>query len=265
MCSNILKHSTVEAYMRRIATGVGIVFAAAWFTACPPTYPNCKSDEACKDHPGEVCVQGQCQECAVDANCKAGFVCQTNKCVPKPECTQDAACGTGKKCDAGKCVTHECEQDTDCKGGASCQAHACVKAPGACAANEDCQGGESCEKGHCATGKGKSSCDLQPPVLFGFNDASVPADARSHLADVAECIKSSGSKLRLEGHADERGTEEYNLHLSQRRAAAVKKYLVDLGIPAAKLDAVGYGENRPANPGHDEAAWAENRRVELKK
>ena len=65
--------------------------------------------------------------------------------------------------------------------------------------------------------------------------------------------------------ADERGTEEYNLHLSNRRASTVKRYLVNLGVPEKNLETVGYGENRPADSGHTEDAWAANRRVELRK
>ena len=57
---------------------------AALFAGCPPTYPKCDTDDQCKEH-NEVCVQGQCVECATDKNCKAGFVCDANKCVPKPE------------------------------------------------------------------------------------------------------------------------------------------------------------------------------------
>jgi len=70
--------------------------------------------------------------------------------------------------------------------------------------------------------------------------------------------------VTLEGHADERGTEEYNLQLSNRRAASTKKYLHDLGVATNSLDTVGYGFNRPAVQGHNEAAWAANRRVEFR-
>jgi peptidoglycan-associated lipoprotein len=66
------------------------------------------------------------------------------------------------------------------------------------------------------------------------------------------------------GHGAERGTVDYNLHLSYRRAASVRKYLVDLGVAPAKVDTVGYGENRPAVEGHTEEAWAANRRVEFR-
>ena len=71
--------------------------------------------------------------------------------------------------------------------------------------------------------------------------------------------------LSLEGHADERGTEEYNLQLSNRRAASVKRYLATLGVNPNSMNTIGYGKNRPAVHGSNESAWAANRRVELLK
>ena len=67
----------------------------------------------------------------------------------------------------------------------------------------------------------------------------------------------------IEGHCDERGTREYNLALGERRADAVRSFLTSSGVRASQIDTVSYGEERPANPGHDEAAWAENRRAEM--
>jgi peptidoglycan-associated lipoprotein len=66
--------------------------------------------------------------------------------------------------------------------------------------------------------------------------------------------------IRIEGHCDERGTIEYNLALGERRASAVRDYLVSLGVDAFRIRIVSYGEEDPADPGHDEAAWARNRR-----
>ncbi len=233
--------------MRRIGIILGTLGALVLLSGCPKPYPNCESDSACKDH-NEVCVQGQCQECATDANCKAGFVCQANKCVPKPAATAPAAdkpCQSDKDCSGGKCLRNRCA------------------ASDACNANEDCPGGQECQAGSCAQ-KVASGCDLEP-VRFGFNEFSLSSESRTRLEQVADCLKKQGAKVTLEGHADERGTEEYNLQLSNKRAAAVKKYLVDLGVPAAKLDTVGYGENRPAQQGTTEEAYASNRRVEISK
>ena len=67
--------------------------------------------------------------------------------------------------------------------------------------------------------------------------------------------------VTIEGHADERGTTEYNLALGERRATAVKSYLVALGVDPARVLTISYGEERPADPGHDEEAYAQNRRA----
>ena len=231
---------------RRIGFVALAAVAGLLLCGCPPTYPKCSSDEHCAEK-GEVCVQGQCQECATDANCKPGFVCDANKCVPKPECTNDTGCGPGKKCRQGKCLT---------EGPA--------KVEGACSANEDCPSGEECKSGRCTPKAQKAGCDYSP-VRFEFNESRLTADAQARLQAIAECIKTEKFRLRLEGHADERGTEEFNLQLSNRRAASVKRFLTDLGVKDSELETVGYGENRPAVAQSNEDAWAQNRRVELVK
>ena len=248
--------------MRRIAILVGAFGSVAMLAGCPPAYPKCSGDDACKEH-NEVCVQGQCQECATDANCKEGFVCDANKCVPKPECKDDSKCPSGQKCKAGKCAVHECDKDGDCKNGGKCQANRCVVAAGVCTTNEDCATGEECKGGACVA-KAEPTCSYEP-IYFEFNEHKLTAAAQARLSALADCIKKQKAKVTVEGHADERGTEEYNMQLSNKRAASVKRYLVDLGVGAGSLDTVGYGENRPAVSGHDEDAWAKNRRVEFAK
>lgn len=244
--------------MKRGALYLGVMMAVLAVSGCAPTYPKCGSDKDCKEH-NEVCVQGQCQECAGDANCKTGFICQAQKCVPKPECQNDSTCPSGLKCKAGKCAP-ECAQDGDC-GAGKCRQNKCVT--NACNTNADCTGDTECQQGTCQPKSTAGKCDWQP-VHFGFNDANLSPEVRQQLNDTADCIKKSGGKVTLEGHADERGTEEYNLQLSNRRAASVKKYLVDLGVNGSKLDTTGLGANKPVSNGHTEEAWAANRRVEFK-
>ncbi len=244
--------------MRRIIVISVMSAAAMLLTGCPPTYPKCNNDDNCKDH-NEVCVQGQCVECAGDQNCKAGFICQGNKCVPKPECVSDANCGPGQKCRDGKCSS-ECATDADCPGG-RCRNNRCL-AQGACTADEDCGSGQECQGGTCVSRT--DACSYEP-IHFEFDKSSLTSEAERQLSTLADCIKKARSKLTLEGHADERGTEEYNLQLSNRRAASVRKYLTALGVTSGSLDTVGYGFNRPAVQGHNEAAWAANRRVEFKR
>lgn len=248
--------------MRRISMVLGLALSVAVLAGCPPTYPKCNNDDQCKEK-GEVCVQGQCQECSTDANCKEGFSCQGNRCVPREvTCTDDAACGAGNICEAGKCAPAQCTGDEGC-GQGRCQSGRCVALePGTCRTTGDCGEGQECREGKCESG---AQCNWDP-VRFGFNDASVPSEAQGQLQQLAQCIKGGQQgKITLAGHADERGTEEYNLQLSNRRAASVKKYLTDLGVPAKQLDAVGYGETQPANQGSDEEAWSENRRVEFRR
>ncbi|XXF80260.1 OmpA family protein [Myxococcaceae bacterium GXIMD 01537] len=248
--------------MRRISLWAGVALAVAVLTGCPKAYPNCDSDETCQEK-GEVCVQGTCQECATDANCKEGFTCKSNKCAPKPpECTSDAACGAGRICEAGKCAAAQCQDDSKCPGGTKCQAGRCVTPPSECSASSDCGEGKECQAGQCV--QATAQCDWSP-VPFGFNEASLPGAAQGRLGSLAQCIKDGRGNITLAGHADDRGTEEYNLQLSNRRAAAVKRYLVDLGVPASRLETVGYGETRPVSNSATEEGWAENRRVEFQR
>jgi peptidoglycan-associated lipoprotein len=103
------------------------------------------------------------------------------------------------------------------------------------------------------------------PVYFDTDQAVLRADARASLKARAEAVRQHPELgvVTIQGHCDERGSDEYNLALGERRAAAVKRYLVDLGVPASRLETVTYGESRPAVPGHDETAWRYNRRSEL--
>ena len=101
-------------------------------------------------------------------------------------------------------------------------------------------------------------------VYFEFDKADVRSDMRTVLQRNAEWLRRHPRvKVSVEGNCDERGTEEYNMALGQRRAEAVKSYLVSLGIASNRLSTISYGEERPADPGHDESAWAKNRRVEF--
>jgi peptidoglycan-associated lipoprotein len=98
-------------------------------------------------------------------------------------------------------------------------------------------------------------------VYFDYDSAAIRDDAAATLKQFADFAKAEGVMgVTVEGHADERGTREYNLALGDRRAVAVKKYLVGLGLDAAQVTTISYGKERPAVDGHDESAWAKNRR-----
>jgi peptidoglycan-associated lipoprotein len=112
--------------------------------------------------------------------------------------------------------------------------------------------------------------DVLPPgvgriVYFDFDSFVVRDDGRAVVEAHARLLNANRSrKMIVEGHTDERGGREYNLALGQKRAEAVVRSLTLLGAGDAQLEAVSFGEERPAAPGSDEAAWAKNRRAELK-
>jgi peptidoglycan-associated lipoprotein len=102
-------------------------------------------------------------------------------------------------------------------------------------------------------------------IYFEFDQFTLTPEARDTLAQNAAHLKAnSGLKVRIEGHCDERGSDEYNLALGERRASATKNYLVSLGIDPDRLTIISYGEEMPLDPGRSESAWAKNRRAEFK-
>jgi peptidoglycan-associated lipoprotein len=98
-------------------------------------------------------------------------------------------------------------------------------------------------------------------VYFPFDSARIEDGDKPALQAVAREAK--GSRIRIEGNCDERGTTEYNLALGDRRARSAAEYLERLGVPARRIDFVSYGSERPKDPGHDNAAWARNRRDDI--
>lgn len=103
-------------------------------------------------------------------------------------------------------------------------------------------------------------------IYFDFDSSDIRGDARPTLRSNAQAIQNNQEwrTIVLEGHTDERGSEEYNLALGERRAEAAARYLTDLGVPASRLQVVSFGESAPAVQGHDESAWRWNRRVEFR-
>ena len=101
-------------------------------------------------------------------------------------------------------------------------------------------------------------------VFFEFDSATLTKDAQEKLTNVAGILAAHPElKLRIEGNADERGSEQYNLALGQRRADAAKKYLDNLGVKAVQITSISFGSEKPKAPGHDEAAWKQNRRDDV--
>src|SRR5829696_6357613 len=101
-------------------------------------------------------------------------------------------------------------------------------------------------------------------ILFEYDQSELSADARATLdAKVPYLNANPGMRIRISGHTDDRGSDEYNLTLGQRRAAAAKRYLVQRGIDEGRIDVISLGEEQPASPGSDESAWSQNRRAEF--
>jgi peptidoglycan-associated lipoprotein len=101
-------------------------------------------------------------------------------------------------------------------------------------------------------------------VHFDYDRAAVKSSETSKLESVASYLKSNpGVGVQVEGHCDQRGTEQYNLSLGERRALALREYLVNLGIETDRVLTISYGEDKPADLGNNEAAWAKNRRGEF--
>lgn len=234
---------------------IGLVALA--LTGCPaPEWPKCENDDHCKadkdDNPSgkaQVCVFGQCQECGRDTDCGAGQKCSKGRC--ENVCTADADCREGEMCNPqGQCVRDtradadesKCVEDGDCKSGFRCVNKSCVE--DAATASLD--------------------CDREGRILFDFNVYDLSPESREVLDGFAKCLQENQAwRLTVEGHADERGTTQYNLDLGEKRARAVAEYLSRLGVPKSRVRTVSYGEERPLVNRSDEDAWSSNRRGEL--
>ncbi len=102
-------------------------------------------------------------------------------------------------------------------------------------------------------------------IYFDYDRSELKPDARAILTKKADWLNdNTGYSIRIEGHCDERGSTEYNLALGERRADAAAKFLTALGVSESRITTVSYGEEKPADPGHNEAAWDKNRRDEFR-
>jgi peptidoglycan-associated lipoprotein len=139
-----------------------------------------------------------------------------------------------------------------------------------------CAGARKAESGSAGEGTGNivssspraersgASGIRQNVVHFDFDSAVIKEDGRKLVAQWAEFLRNNrGARVTLEGHADERGTPEYNVALGERRANALRDLLVQQGVGAGQLSVTSMGEERPVDPGHNERAWRKNRRVEI--
>ena len=228
-------------------------------TSCKPEYPACDTDKDCKSK--EFCVARKCQQCRDNSDCGEGRECGNGKCnVIVGFCKNNAQCPAGQVCSDNRCGP--CQSDMQCPAGSICNGGLCSKAQ--CMKDDDCPQDMDCTRGRCVGGK-KAPVVEGPPcpldtVYFGFNISSLNKDATASLSKNAACLKKTGRSIDLLGHADPRGTTEYNMALSDRRAQAVRDYLRQAGIDSKRLKPVPRG-NLDAT-GTDESSWAKDRRVD---
>jgi len=228
--------------------------------ACKPKYPKCDKDEHCKE--AEFCVNGMCQQCRDTKDCKAGQVCKGGRCEAiAGYCATSDDCSDGKVCKNNRCVA--CASDADC-GSGKCRNGRCLQ-PGQCTKDEDCPENHECQNGTCVAppppNNDNSAASCTPsPVYFGFDEFVLSSKATAALQEAAKCIKSVPNRtVRVEGHCDPRGTEEYNLALGDRRARSVVKYLRRLGVPSSRMRPVSKGKLDAT--GSSKASWAQDRKV----
>jgi peptidoglycan-associated lipoprotein len=266
-----------------VATGL----MAMSLSACKkPEYPACKRNKHCNQEMGEKCVDGQCQNCVENSECAGkgpegmDYVCSDYRCVDPAEaagaggagqgspCTSSLDCTGGLVCKAGACDF--CADDMDCPTG-TCDlgtglcSDGMPGSPGSCSVDDDCAIDEICDGGMCIfsgdyQGDGEVLCELQA-VFFGFDSPKLTPETEAKLQAAAECIATQGRLVYLEAHADPRGTEEYNILLTDRRGQGVKSFLVNLGVPPENMQVISKGSLEAR--GSDEASYADDRRVEF--
>ncbi len=245
--------------------GLLLVMCVGLF-GCPkkPVYPNCEGDKDCENH--ERCVNQQCMQCAEDADCEPGKSCREGACMPiEGWCAADGDCEMGQVCKNNRCAS--CKADDDCGEGGRCHAGKCVRR-GQCLRDDDCDDDEDCVRGVCSktglsspTGKESTpSCTLST-IYFDYDQAAIASDAKPLLQKNSECLSSTPRGVAVIGYTDPRGTDEYNVALSDQRARAVADYLARLGIDPARLRVVPKGEADAT--GTEEESWRHDRRVEF--
>jgi peptidoglycan-associated lipoprotein len=267
------------------------LFAAAVLAlslgACKkPEYPACKKDKHCNVERGETCVDKQCQNCKTDEECKgigdngADWVCHEFLCQDPAAiadsgggggtgeqgspCTDSGQCLGGLSCKAGICDF--CSDDADClTGGCNFDTGRCSP-EGQCTTDDECAMDEICDGGMCIFSgdyggeEGGGPCNLDA-IFFAFDSDKITPQMEAKVKEAASCIAEQSRLLYLEAHADNIGTEEYNILLTERRGQSVKNILVTLGVAAENLQVIAKGSLEAA--GQDESSRSQDRRVQF--
>lgn len=266
------------------------LFAAAALSlslgACKkPEYPACKKDKHCNVERGEKCVDKQCQNCKSDDECKgigdngADWVCHEFLCQDPASieggagasgtgeqgapCVDASGCVGGLTCKAGICDM--CSDDADCLTGSCnfdtgrCSPEGMCQSDDQCAMDEICDGGMCVFSGDYGQG-GDSLCNLDA-IFFAFDSDRITPQMEAKVNEAATCIAEQNRLLYLEAHADNVGTEEYNILLTERRGQSVKNILVTLGVSAENLQVIAKGSLEAT--GQDESSRSKDRRVQF--
>ncbi|MBR57134.1 MAG: hypothetical protein CMH54_03650 [Myxococcales bacterium] len=247
--------------MHRFIPGLVFIFlGTGLMLGCGPKYPNCDTDKNCAAK-AEVCVAKKCKQCRDNTQCTQPCqVCSADFSCVKQEgcCVSDLDCQAGEKCwlsgSTGTCGP-TCNAESPCPAGQRCVGEKCVPDVG-CVSTADCSAGEMCQDGRCTAG-----CNLAN-INFDFDEYTLTSDGVSAVEANAECLKAKAGSVQLDGHCDVRGDDEYNLALGNRRAAAVKRALRNLGISSGSIKTRSFGEEQPLCHDNSESCHAQNRRVE---
>lgn len=155
---------------------------------------------------------------------------------------------------AGGCAKQKVQSDKDMAGGTP------APAPATAAGKEESLASKWIGGDSGAVLEGRTTAPMLP-IYFDFDKSDIRADQKDRIKKNGDLlIGSSQVRVRVEGNTDERGTNEYNMALGERRAVTAVKYLVNMGVAAGRIDTLSFGEEKPLNLGHDEMAWAQNRR-----
>ncbi len=271
------------------ALALGLLAMLAVSACEKATYPACKKDKQCNAALAESCVAGVCQGCKQDGDCAgkaplgaAAYVCADFRCQDPgaiaggregcngadcATCTGKDDCSGGLTCIEGKCAA--CSSDAEC-GGVTCNLETgrCGGVE-SCATDDQCAMDEICDAGKCIFSGELGNddggpCGL-PAIYFGFDGDKLDTKAVADLEGVVQCVKdqstTQGRMLYLEAHADNRGTEEYNILLTERRGSVVKSWLVEHGVAVDAMQVIAKGDLEAS--GTDEASRASERRVQF--
>lgn len=274
-----------------LGLGLGLLLgllAAVIATVGCAKYPSCKKDQDCRAEAGEHCVGGVCQNCKADADCMArtpagqpAWTCNAYRCGP-PGATDGAAVGSGGN------EGEPCAQASDCMQGLTCREGACASCTadiecspstcdlatgrcrgsgggGPCQTDDQCAMDEICDGGTCVFSGDLPGADGGPcglaAVYFGFDSDELTPTTQEQLTTAADCITQQSRSVILEAHADDTGTEEYNILLTERRGSMVRTFLAGKGVPIELLQVIAKGSLEAKAT--DETSRAKERRVSI--